>query len=148
MPELDFVVAPVGGGGLLVGTAITTAAISPRTKVIGAEPAAVDDAARSLRTGQHQPRVDDPTTACDGLLTRLGAPNFAALMALHVEVLTAREASILAAARTFLERMKIVVEPSGAVPLAVLDDHRERFVGKRIGTILSGGNTDFAWLSR
>ncbi len=148
VPDLDVVIAPVGGGGLLSGIAIAVAALRPTARVIGAEPAAVDDAARSLRTGVHQPRVDDPQTLCDGLLTRLGVPNFAVLCAHHVEVLTASEAAILAAARTFLERMKIVVEPSGAVPLAVLEEHRERFAGLRVGAVLTGGNTDFGWLAR
>lgn len=146
--DLDYLIAPVGGGGLLAGTAIAVAALQPRARVIGAEPEAVDDAARSLRSGTHQPRVENPATACDGLLTRLGVPNYAILREHGVEVLTASEAAILDAARTFLERMKIVVEPSGAVPLAVLVEHRERFVGKRVGAILTGGNTDFAWLVR
>lgn len=145
---LDAIVAPVGGGGLLSGTAIASAAASPRTRVIGAEPAAADDAARSLHSGVHQARVDDPQTACDGLLTRLGAPNFAILREHRVEVLTASEGAILAAARFFLERMKIVVEPSGAVPLAVIEEHRARFASTRVGLILSGGNTDFSWLAR
>ena len=146
--SLDFVLAPVGGGGLLAGTGLAVAGASPRTRVIGCEPAAVDDAARSLASGVHQPRVEDPATACDGLLTRLGTPNLALLRALQIEILTASEGAILRAARDFLERMKIVVEPSGAVPLAVLDERRSRFTGQRVGVILSGGNTDFRWLAR
>jgi threonine dehydratase len=146
VPDLDVVMTPVGGGGLLAGTAITVAAMRPAARVIGAEPEAVDDAARSLRSGERQPRVENPQTACDGLLTALGAPNFAILRAHGVEVLTAPEAAILAAARTHLERMKLVVEPSGAVPLAVLRTHRARFAGLRVGIVISGGNTDFRWL--
>lgn len=148
VPDLDVVVTPVGGGGLLAGTAITVAAVRPTARVVGAEPAAVDDAARSLRSGERQPRVEDPDTVCDGLLTALGAPNFAILRDLGVEVLTAGEDSIVAAARFHLERMKLVVEPSGAVPLAVLRSHPRRFGGLRIGVVISGGNTDFRWLAR
>ena len=75
-------------------------------------------------------------------------PNLALLRALRIEVLTASEAAILRAARDLRERMKIVVEPSGAVPLAVLEEHHSCFAGKRVGVILSGGNTDFRWLAR
>ncbi|MBK8980414.1 MAG: pyridoxal-phosphate dependent enzyme [Planctomycetes bacterium] len=142
--DLDVVVAPVGGGGLLSGTALVARAAD--VDVHGAEPLAVDDAARSLRSGVRQPRVESPQTACDGLLTALGVPDFAILSALRVEVLTADESTILRAARLHLERTKHVVEPSGAVPLAVVLAHADRFAGRRVGLIVSGGNTDFAWL--
>ena len=146
VPELDLVIAPVGGGGLLSGTAITVAAMRPGARVLGAEPAAVDDAARSMHSGVRQPRVPDPRTICDGLLTAIGARPFTILRAFGIEILTAEESAIRDAARTFVERLKLVVEPSGAVPLAVLRTHRERFAGKRVGVIVSGGNTDFRWL--
>ncbi len=144
--DLDGVVTPVGGGGLLAGTAITAGALRPGMPVFGAEPEAVDDAARSMASGERQPRVEDPQTACDGLLTALGAPNFALLVQHGVRVLTAPESVILEAARTHLERMKLVVEPSGAVPLAVLQTHRDVFAGQRVGVVISGGNTDFRWM--
>ncbi|MGE0144476.1 MAG: threonine/serine dehydratase [Planctomycetota bacterium] len=146
VPALDAVISPVGGGGLLAGTAIAVAGTSASTRVFGAEPAAVDDAARSLATGEHQPRVENPQTICDGLLTRLGQPNFAVLRAHGVEILTAEERQIRAAARDVIERMKLVVEPSGAVGLAVIAAHKGRFAGRRVGVILTGGNTDLRWM--
>ncbi len=146
VPNLDAVLVPVGGGGLCSGTAITVGAMRPAARVFGAEPLAVDDAARSMATGVRQPRVEHPNTICDGLLTGIGEPNFAILTAHGVEVLTADEAAIVDAARTLLQIVKTVVEPSGAVVLAVLRTHRERFAAQRVGAILSGGNTDFAWL--
>jgi threonine dehydratase len=146
VPALDAVISPVGGGGLLAGTAIAVAGTSASTRVFGAEPAAVDDAARSLETGKHQPRVEDPQTICDGLLTRLGVPNFALLRGHGVEILTADEREIRVAARDVIERMKLVVEPSGAVGLAVIAAHPDRFAGRRVGVILTGGNTDLRWM--
>jgi len=146
VPDLDVVITPVGGGGLLAGTAITVAALRPEARVLGAEPMAVDDACRSLETGVRQPRVEDPDTIADGLLTALGAIDFDILRAHGVTVLTVAEADIVAAARFHLERMKIVVEPSGATVLAALRAHADRFRGLRIGAVISGGNTDFAWL--
>ena len=143
---LDCVITPVGGGGLLAGTAVTCAALRPGMPVFGADPDAVDDAARSMASGQRQPRVEDPHTACDGLLTALGQPNFELLRAHAVRVLTAPERTILEAARNHLERMKTVVEPSGAVALAVLMTHAEQFRGQRVGAVISGGNTDFRWM--
>jgi threonine dehydratase len=146
VPDLDAVITPVGGGGLCSGTAITVGALRPSARVFGAEPLAVDDAARSLASGVRQPRVENPRTVCDGLLTALGEPNFAILRAHGVEILTIDEAEIASAARTFLQTMKTVVEPSGAVVLAALRAHRDRFAGQRVGAIVSGGNTDFHWL--
>jgi threonine dehydratase len=145
--DLDLVVTPVGGGGLLAGTAVAVAALrGGRTRVLGAEPRAVDDAARSMQSGVRQPRVENPRTVCDGLLTGLGKPNFDLLLAHRVEVATAEEDAIVAACRFFVERMKLVVEPSAAVVLAVLRGNPELVAGRRVGAILSGGNTDFAWL--
>lgn len=146
VPNLDCVIAPVGGGGLLCGTAIVVRERLPQAMVCGAEPAAVDDAARSLASGVRQGRVENPTTCADGLLTALGAPNFALLMQHRVMVQTVTEPAILAAARFFLERMKLVVEPSGATVLAAAREMGARLAGQRIGLIVSGGNTDFGWL--
>lgn len=148
VPDLDVIVAPVGGGGLLAGTAVAASGAKKRVRVFGAEPEAVDDAHRSLSTGQRQPAVAGAKTVADGLRTGLGELNFALLRAHGVQVLTVSESAIVTAARDFLERMKIVVEPSGATPLAALRKQRDAWRGLAVGAILSGGNTDFAWLSR
>lgn len=146
VPDLDVVITPVGGGGLCAGTAVVVRALLSGARMLGAEPLTVDDAARSLAEGIRQPAVANPTTWGDGLLTGLGEPNFALLMQHQVEVITCTEAAIVAAARFFLERMKLVVEPSGATTLASIRSIADQCRGKRIGLIVSGGNTDFAWL--
>ncbi|NKC16825.1 MAG: pyridoxal-phosphate dependent enzyme [Gammaproteobacteria bacterium] len=138
--DLDILIAPVGGGGLLAGTALA-AGTAPATAVYGAEPLAADDAKRSLAAG-HIIAVDRPTTIADGLRTCVGEHNFA-IMRQHVrDILTVSEAAIVAAMRLIWERMKLVVEPSGAVPLAALLEHGPPPGAKRIGAILSGGNID------
>ena len=147
VPDLDVVIAPVGGGGLLAGTAITVSALRPEARVIGAEPIEVDDAFRSMQSGELQPRVANPRTQADGLLTGLGEINFAILKAKGVEVMTVTEEAMLKSARFHLERMKIVVEPSGATVMGLIRSHPERFAGLRVGGIITGGNTDFAWLN-
>jgi threonine dehydratase len=145
-PDPDVIVCPIGGGGLISGTIVSAAAMAPRTTVIGAEPAQVDDAYRSVATGVHQPPVMPPVSICDGLLAGLGSKAFDILMAAGTEVVTVTEAEIVDAAVFHLQRMKTVVEPSGAVPLAALDRISDRVAGKQVGVIVSGGNTDFAWL--
>ncbi len=147
VPDLDVIITPVGGGGLIGGTAITVKTLQPSIRVIGAEPEAVDDAYRSMQTGELQPRVANPSTAADGLLTGLGEINFAILRKYGVEVMTVPEAALLAAARFHLERMKMVVEPSGATVMGLIRGYPERFAGLRVGGIISGGNTDFGWLN-
>ena len=147
-PDLDAVITPVGGGGLLSGATIAVTATSPTTAVLGAEPELVDDAYRSLVSGRRQPRVPNPGTLADGLLTGIGANPFSILSSHDVEVVLVSEAEIVAAARFHLERMKTVVEPSGATGLAALRRVADRFVGGRVGIVISGGNTDFAWLER
>jgi len=142
----DVVVAPIGGGGLLSGMAVVATGVDASPEIVGAEPEAVDDAYRSLLTGVRQPGVPDPRTLADGLLTGIGEVPFAILRATGATILTVSEAAILEAARFLLFRLKLVVEPSGAVGLAALQTHRKRFIGKRVGVVLSGGNTDFAWL--
>jgi threonine dehydratase len=146
--DLDLVLAPVGGGGLLAGTTVTVKALAPATRVMGAEPAAVDDAYRSLTSGVRQPGVADPQTLADGLMTGLGAINFEILRRGEVAVTTVDEAAIAEAARFILERMKVVVEPSGATVLAALRRLAGEIRGLRIGAVFSGGNTDFRWLLR
>ena len=144
--DLDVIVAPIGGGGLLSGAATVAAAQDPPLPVIGAEPFAVDEAYRSLRSGQRLAGVVDPVTLADGLLTGIGARPFTILTALDAEVIRVTEASILDAALFLLQRMKLVVEPSGATPLAALRTEPDRFSGRRVGVIISGGNTDLSWL--
>jgi len=146
-PDLDVIVCPIGGGGLISGTIVSATATSPETVVIGAEPEQVDDAYRSVQTGVHQPPVMPPESVCDGLLAGMGAKAFDILMAAGTEVVTVSEEAIIEAARFHLERMKVVVEPSGAVPLAAVRRMRDRLAGKQVGVIVSGGNTDFAWMA-
>jgi threonine dehydratase/serine racemase len=137
-PDLDAVVAPVGGGGLLSGTAVAVASLSG-APVIGAEPEAADDAFRSLQVGRILPS-NDPITIADGLRTSLGGLPFAILRGRGVEIVTVSEEAIAAAMRLVWERMKIVIEPSAAVPVAAVLGRKVR--GARIGVILSGGNVD------
>ena len=146
VPDLDVIMAPVGGGGLLSGTALTSLAVSPATRVIAGEPAGADDAYRSLQTGQIQPSVQ-PKTIADGLLTSLGEITFA-IIRRHVEkILTVQDETIIKAMRLVWERMKIIVEPSAAVPLAALLEHPDAELrGKRVGIIFSGGNVDLGKL--
>lgn len=148
VPELDVVITPIGGGGLCAGTAVVVRTLLPGARMLAAEPEAVDDAARSMATGVRQPRVENPETWGDGLLTALGEPNFALLQKHEVEVLTCSEQAMITAARFFLERMKLVVEPSGATTLASLRTIADQLHGKRVGMVLTGGNTDFGWLAQ
>jgi len=139
--DLDSVMAPVSGGGLLSGTAIAARALRPAMQVFGAEPEQGADAAESLRRGE---RVTGwiPDTICDGLRAELGPLTFDILRTHRAEILLASEAEIVAAMRLLWERLKLVVEPSSAVALAVVLRHRARFAGRRLGIILSGGNVD------
>ncbi|NDP41454.1 MAG: pyridoxal-phosphate dependent enzyme [Aromatoleum sp.] len=140
-PDLDVVIAPVGGGGLLSGTAIAAKALRSAVRVFGAEPANADDAARSFVSGRVEP-LPSTTTIADGLRTTLSARTLAAIRA-HVDAIgTAREAAIVRAMRMTWERMKIVIEPSSAVPLACLLERTLEASGARIGIILTGGNVD------
>jgi threo-3-hydroxy-L-aspartate ammonia-lyase len=139
---LDVVICPVGGGGLLAGTAIAVKGRSPRTRVIAAEPANADDARRSLETGRIQ-RCDDPRTIADGLrTTSIGERNFAAISGRVERIVSVTEAEILDAMRFIWERVKILIEPSGAVAVAPLLAGKIEADGLRIGVILSGGNVD------
>ncbi|MHB1319521.1 MAG: pyridoxal-phosphate dependent enzyme [Anaerolineae bacterium] len=142
-PDLDIVMAPVGGGGLLSGTALVAAAYG--VQCVGAEPAAVDDAARSLRDGVIHPPTNGATIA-DGLRTFLGDVTFPIIQAHVTEILTVSEQGIIEAMRLLWERMKLVIEPSAAVPVAALFEHPYVFRGQRVGVILSGGNVDLTRL--
>lgn len=146
VPDLEVIVAPIGGGGLLSGAAIVGGSQNPQLSVVGAEPFAVDDAYRSLTSGIRQPGVEMPVTVADGLLTGIGASAFTILKQHEVEVIRVSEAAILDAASFLLLRMKLLVEPSGATPLAAIRTEPERFRGRRVGVIISGGNTDLSWL--
>ena len=139
--DLDVVMAPVGGGGLLSGTAIAVASLSPKTHVVAAEPAAADDAFRSLKEGRIVPSVD-PRTVADGLLTSLGTLTFAIIRERVADIVTVSEEAIVAAMRHVWERMKIVIEPSSAGPLGALIEGTMRASGQRVGVILTGGNVD------
>jgi threonine dehydratase len=143
---LELVLAPVGGGGLLSGTALTVSSLAPETPVWGAEPSAVDDAYRSLESGTLQPAPKNPQSWGDGLLTGLGKTPFAILKPLGVRIVTVEEQAMLEATWTLTRRLKLIVEPSGATVLAALRRQSEVWQGKRVGAILSGGNTDFSWL--
>ncbi|MCH2134457.1 MAG: pyridoxal-phosphate dependent enzyme [Phycisphaerales bacterium] len=140
--ELDALVAPVGGGGLMSGSCITMRGLSPSTRLIAAEPAGADDAARSLAAGQLIPQ-ESPNTICDGLLTSLGELTWPILRD-HLEtIVTVDDDEVMLAMRLLWERAKTVVEPSGATPLAaVMSKQFPLPPGSRIGVILSGGNVD------
>lgn len=142
---LDVVLAPVGGGGLLSGTAIAAHGRSSRTRVVGVEPEAADDAYRSLEAGKIIPSVH-PETIADGLRTSLGELTFGIIRNEVERIVTVGEESIIRAMRFLWERAKIIVEPSSAVPVAALLDRRSDFSGLRIGVILSGGNVDLSRL--
>lgn len=138
--ELDFMLAPVGGGGLLSGTLLAAKYFSPRTKVIAGEPAGADDTFRSLKSGKIEPSQAD--TVADGLLTSLGDKTFPLIKEMVSEVITVNDHEIISAMRLIWERMKIIVEPSCAVPFAAVLKEKEKFAGKNVGIILSGGNVD------
>lgn len=144
-PDLDVVMAPVGGGGLLGGTALAVHYLNPAIEVIAGEPQGADDAFRSFRAGSIQPNTKTNTIA-DGLLTTVGKINFELIQAYVKDVLLATDPETIEAMRLLYERMKIVVEPSGAVTLAALLANKDRFAGKKVGIILSGGNVDLGKL--
>lgn len=141
VPDLDWVVAPVGGGGLISGTALAAHFFSPGTRAVAAEPAGADDAFRSLATGRIQPQTN-PQTLADGLLTSLGSHTFPVIQQYVERVLLVTEEQIVQAMRQLFTRMKIVVEPSSAVAYAAVVNSPEVFAGSRTGVVLSGGNVD------
>lgn len=139
-PGLNFLVAPVGGGGLLSGTCLAASFFSPETSVIGAEPEGADDAFRSLESGMIEPSQSE--SIADGLLTTLGTKTFPIIQENVKGILTASDTEIIKAMRLIWERLKIIIEPSAAVALAVVLKEKERFRNKNVGIILSGGNID------
>ena len=140
-PSLDMIIAPVGGGGLLSGTALAAHYTNPDLIVLGAEPKRVDDAFRSLKSGhiEENERID---TIADGLRTTLGTRTLDLIKRHVTDILTVEEEEIVQAMRMIWERMKIIIEPSCAVPLAAILANKETFMGKKTGVILTGGNVD------
>ncbi len=143
--DLDYIITPVGGGGLAAGTALSADCLDPNIQVILAEPKNVDDTYRSFYSGERQ-SVITPETVADGLRVSVGERNFEIIKALVKEVITVEEDEIINAMRIIWERMKIIIEPSCAVTLAVVLKNKEKFAGKRIGLILTGGNVDLTSL--
>jgi threonine dehydratase len=139
-PDLDMIVAPVGGGGLLSGTALAVHLSAHRAAVIGAEPAQADDARASFLEGRIVHR--NANTIADGLRTSLGDLTFPIIRQHVSDILTTTEDAIVAAMLSFWQTAKLVVEPSGIVPFAVIREHAATFRGRRVGVILSGGNLD------
>ena len=141
VPDLDVVIAPVGGGGLLSGTSIAATELKKGIRVIGAEPEMADDAYRSLKSGEIMPS-NNPKTIADGLLTGLGTLTFPIIQK-HVEqIVTVSEAGIIASMKYIWERAKIIIEPSSAVAIAVLWEKKIDLSGLKVGVIISGGNVD------
>ncbi len=145
-PPLDFVLPPIGGGGMACGTALSAAFFSPTTRVIAIEPAGADDAYRSLETGTLQPQVIPTRTIADGLLTTLSELTFGIIRDHAEAIVTVSEEAIIEAMRLVWERMKLVVEPSAAVPFAALIEGKIDVAGQRAGILLTGGNLDLAKL--
>ena len=144
VPDLDLVMCPVGGGGLLCGTAVATKTMRPKIKMIAVEPANADDAAQSFRAGRLI-RTEKKFTIADGLRTNVGAPNFPIIQRYVDDIVTVSEEAITTAMRTIWGTMKIVIEPSAAVPYAAIMEgsaSRIDIGGKRVGIILTGGNVD------
>ena len=141
VPGLDIVMTPIGGGGLISGTAITVHGLSPKTKVIGVEPEGADDAYRSFKSGTLVAGTT-PETIADGLLASLSERTFTIIRRHVNDVITVDDNAITHAMRTIWERLKLVVEPSAAVPFAAILSGRVNIVGLKVGIILTGGNVD------
>jgi len=149
LPGLDLLLTPVGGGGLLSGTAIAAKALNRGIHVIGAEPEQADDACRSFRSGERV-LLDAPDTIADGLRASLGVRNFAIIRRLVDDMVSVSEEAIVAAARLVLERLKVLIEPSAAVPVAALLEQKVHAPKACVGIVLSGGNLDLgaaSWLT-
>jgi threonine dehydratase len=143
--NLDVVIAPVGGGGLLAGTALAINHLNYYVETIGAEPFGADDAYLSLKTGKIQPSIN-PKTIADGLKTQLGDQNFPIIRKFVSKIIRVEESEIIASMKIIWERMKIVIEPSSAVAVAALFRNQSEFKNRKIGVILSGGNVDLTKL--
>src|SRR5437899_3822807 len=141
LPDLDVIMCPVGGGGLLSGTAIAAKSMRPQIKVIAVEPENADDAAQSFRAGRRLV-TEKKFTIADGLRTNIGEPNFVIIEQYVDDIVTVSEEAIVSAMRTIWETMKIIIEPSAAVPYAAIAERKIDISGKRVGIILTGGNVD------
>jgi threonine dehydratase len=150
VPDLDLVMCPVGGGGLLAGTAVAAKSMRSNIKVVAVEPANVDDAAQSFRAGRVI-HTEKKFTIADGLRTNIGEPNFAIIKHYVDDIVTVSEEAIISAMRTIWETMKVIVEPSAAVPYAAIQEAKIDVADKRVGIILTGGNVDLdalPWMTR
>lgn len=143
--DLEVLMAPVGGGGLIAGTALAAHHFGKNCITVGGEPFAVDDAWRSLKSGKIESN-ESTLTIADGLKTQLGDRNFPIIQKLVDRIIRVEEEEIIAALRLVWERMKIIIEPSCAVPFAALLREKEAFAGKKVGIVLSGGNVDLSKL--
>jgi len=143
--ELDAIITPVGGGGLLAGTALAVRYFSPQTKVYAGEPEGADDAYRSFQIGEIV-QNDSVNTIADGLLTNLGDKTFGIIKNGVEDIFRVSDAEIVSAMKLIWERMKIIIEPSAAVPIAAVLKNKEKFHGKKVGIIISGGNVDLTKL--
>ncbi len=140
VPDLDIIIAPVGGGGLLSGVSLASSFYSDSTRVIAAEPAGADDTFRSMESGRIE--QSQAASVADGLLTSLGDKTFPIIYNYIEDVITVTDEEIVRAMRLIWERMKIIIEPSSAVPVAAILKEKKKFGGRRTGIILSGGNVD------
>jgi threonine dehydratase len=151
VPGLDIILCPVGGGGLLCGTAVAAKGLKPGIRVIGVEPALADDVAQSFRAGTRI-SIPTPATIADGLRTNItGEINLPLIRQYVDEVVTVTEEGIIAAMRELWEKLHLVIEPSAAVPYAALLEQKLNFAGKNVGVILTGGNVDLEslpWLKK
>ncbi len=141
VPDLDVIIAPVGGGGLLSGTSITATEMKKGIRVIAAEPEMADDAFRSMKAGKIIPS-ENPKTIADGLLTSLGTLTFPIIQKNVEQIVTVSEAGITASMKFIWERAKIIIEPSSAVAIGVLWEKKIDLSGLKVGVIISGGNVD------
>ncbi|MCK5774957.1 MAG: pyridoxal-phosphate dependent enzyme [Bacteroidales bacterium] len=139
--DLDDIIAPLGGGGLLSGTLLATKFFAPKTKVYGAEPSGADNAFRSIRDGEIYPSLN-PNTVADGLRTSLGTETYSVIKENVTEILLVDDQEILNAMKLIWERMKIIIEPSSAITLASVIKNKALFKGRKVGLIISGGNVD------
>ena len=149
VPELDMILCPVGGGGQLGGIAVAAKTLKPAIRVVGVEPAGADDASRSFRSGRIVPMID-PRTIADGLRATLGEKPFQSIRRYVDDIVTVPEEAIILGMRQIWEVMKLIVEPSGAVPYAAVAGQQLAVRGRKVGIVLSGGNLDldrFPWLT-
>jgi len=142
IPELDIIVTPIGGGGLIGGSAIAAKAINPNIQVIGTEPEGADDAYRSFKAKKFIP-CNNPNTIADGLRASLGSLTFPIILKYVDDIITVSDNEIILAMQTIWGEMKIAIEPSSAVAVAAVIYNTERFQDKKVGIILTGGNVDF-----